>query len=134
MIRDYTIEDINKINELGKDLKDTFDISTLNDNENIIVYTLNNQVIAFLEYSILYETIDILNIVVDKPYRKKGIGKSLLDYLITNNKEINHLMLEVRETNINAINFYEKNDFKVIRTIKNYYDSEDGYAMERSLL
>ena len=42
-------------------------------------------------------------------------------------------MLEVREDNIKAINFYQKNDFKIISKRKNYYQNVDALIMERNI-
>jgi ribosomal-protein-alanine N-acetyltransferase len=42
--------------------------------------------------------------------------------------------LEVRVGNTPAVNLYKKLDFKVIRTIGDYYaDGEDAYVMNRKI-
>ena len=44
------------------------------------------------------------------------------------------VLLEVRESNISAINLYSKCGFKEINRRKNYYDGEDAIIMERILV
>ncbi|MBO5104283.1 MAG: GNAT family N-acetyltransferase [Ruminococcus sp.] len=55
----------------------------------------------------------IAGIFVDKPYRSKGIGTALLNFV----KEIrNRLVLSVYEKNKSAVRFYEKSDFIIEST------------------
>ena len=130
MIRKITKRDYSDVLAMGKILNSNF---TLDNNKNIYVYEIDGHVVAFLEYSVLYEVADILNIFVKDEYRKKGIGKSLIHYLI-DNVRVDRIMLEVRESNSVAIKFYETLNFKYVRSIKNYYGRENGIAMERSLI
>ena len=53
----------------------------------------------------------------------------MIDYLT--DESIYHILLEVRKSNTNAIEFYKHIGFNEIRTIKNYYDNEDAIVMER---
>lgn len=40
-------------------------------------------------------------------------------------------MLEVKVTNLSAVEFYKSYGFTILRIIKNYYDGIDAYAMEK---
>lgn len=64
----------------------------------------------------------------------KGFGRELITYAINLvNSEKKDLSLEVRSDNINAINFYKKYQFKITKTIHNYYpDKQDGLKMVRA--
>ena len=42
-------------------------------------------------------------------------------------------MLEVRDDNLKAINFYQKNHFTIIAKRKNYYKNKDALIMERNI-
>ena len=66
---------------------------------------------GILVYELIYDRAEIDYIIVDENYRRKGIATKLLNYLETNNNLYN-ITLEVRESNIDAIKFYEKNGFK----------------------
>lgn len=134
---------ISKINEeykldyyrLGTKLNSNFSYlfnleETLNKEYNLIYgYIENDKLLGFIHITTSFDEADIINIVVDDYYRKKGVGKKLIEYVIKrfNLKAIN---LEVRQSN-DAINFYKKMGFKIIRTIANYYHNEDAYFMKK---
>ena len=44
-----------------------------------------------------------------------------------------NITLEVRESNLSAINFYKKNGFNEITKRKNYYKDENGILMLKNL-
>lgn len=77
--------------------------------------------------------LEIINFVVDKAYQRQGIGTKLLNEImeITSAKRI---ILDVRDTNIQGINFYTKNGFTPINVRKNYYKNGDNaVVMERRI-
>ena len=101
-----------------------------------IGYMLDDKIVAFLNYSLIYERIEIEYIYTNSNYRNNGIASELLEYLVNlgiNNNCLN-ITLEVRRSNITAINFYQKNGFKKVSTRKNYYNNEDGILMLRKLV
>ncbi|MHA1395498.1 MAG: GNAT family N-acetyltransferase [Promethearchaeota archaeon] len=67
------------------------------------------------------------NIVLKKQYQHKKIGTYILKYILSILKKRGYskLILEVSVANINAINFYLKNNFKQIDRIENYYSSRN---------
>ena len=75
------------------------------------------------------------NIAVDENMRRKhiadGLMTKLIDYCEENHSEL--LTLEVRVSNIPALNLYGKYGFKVAGKRKNFYTkpTEDGYIMTR---
>lgn len=75
----------------------------------------------------------ITNLAVHPDYRKKGIGAMLLWSLIEFSvaKNVLHLSLEVRVTNVAAQNLYRGFGFEVVGTRKGYYQEtgEDAYVM-----
>ena len=89
----------------------------------------------------------ITTICVGKKYRKLGIGSLLikkaiylttqldnkqLDYKQLDNKQLYPILLNVRESNSKAINFYKKHGFKQYESKDhNYYDNpkENGLLM-----
>ena len=80
-------------------------------------------------YVILLDSIDvweIMKIAVDREHRKKGYGDKLLNYIFTFAQM--PIMLEVRESNIPAIEFYKKNGFEKIGVRKNYYHDTNEAA------
>ncbi len=140
MIRSFKIEDSAIIYELGNQIASNF--SKTNDLEKIIndkytkilVYEIDSAIVGFLMYIELENTIDIVDIIVKEAYRNKKIASCLLDNLITELKEkIKWITLEVRKSNTPAIKLYQKFDFSIINTRKNYYENEDAYLMGREI-
>jgi ribosomal-protein-alanine N-acetyltransferase len=139
MIRLANKNDLNKINEIGLQIKEDFnkkyDIENfLNlDYGKIYVYEENESVIGFIQLEEHYEILDIINIAVDKDNHNKNIGTKLIEFS-TKNTKAEKIMLEVRESNISAIKLYEKNGFVEINRRKKYYGNEDAIIMERNLI
>lgn len=81
-------------------------------------------------YAILLDSVDvweIMKIAVAKLDRKKGYGDRLLNYIFSFSKM--PIMLEVRESNTPAIEFYKKNGFEKIGVRKNYYHDTNESAL-----
>ncbi|TDT70518.1 ribosomal-protein-alanine N-acetyltransferase [Hypnocyclicus thermotrophus] len=90
--------------------------------------------INLIGYIVLYDSIDIIEVIkiaTSKNYRKTGVASHLLQFSI--DKYNLDFMLEVRTSNINAINLYKKFNFKDISIRKNYYKdtNEDAVIMKR---
>ena len=95
----------------------------------------DKKVLGYIEYNLIYDRIEIVNILVDPSSRKKGIGTKLIKYLIEKGKENNciNITLEVKKGNIPALKLYEKNNFKRIAVRESYYNGVDGILMELEL-
>lgn len=82
------------------------------------------------------ERTHILNIAVDKDYRKRGIATKLIAKLEQSAFEqgIRYLSLEVRTSNKTAIEFYTKQNFRIIGQRSQYYrNDEDALIMAKSI-
>lgn len=139
MVNSYLKEDIEAINELGVLLNPKFEtlfhIDKINPNEKIYVYKENNEILGFIHIGINYEVVDLLNIIVKKEARNKGIATLLIDYMITDLPEsVQKILLEVDVNNKEAIKLYYKFNFEVINTRNNYYGNNKALIMERSLI
>jgi len=78
----------------------------------------------------------ILLLGVKDGFRRRGIGSLLLKrFLIEMTFEgVKQVRLEVRISNREAISFYRKHGFSMVRLIKGLYeDGEDGYLMVKML-
>ena len=136
MIRHATTEDIVEINKLGNELnkkfEKLFDLEEMftKDYNKIYVAIEDEKIVGFLMAIMLYDTCEIINIIVDEEYRNKKIASSMIDYMITEfSDSINTLTLEVATDNTSAINLYKKFGLEIINTRKNYYDNKDAYLM-----
>lgn len=131
MVNNCELKDIDSIKKLGRLINHNFDkvnkLEEIINNKEIKGYYIDNELVGIIIYKTLYDTTDLLYIVVDKIYRNKNIASTLLENLI---KESNKIILEVRCDNKNAIKLYKKYNFKIINIRKNYYDNMDAYVME----
>ncbi|MEM4576740.1 MAG: ribosomal protein S18-alanine N-acetyltransferase [Candidatus Nezhaarchaeales archaeon] len=74
----------------------------------------------------------VISIAVMPYARRRGIGEKLLRKAIDviRKRGIKEVYLEVRVSNVPAINLYHKLGFKVVRRVSKYYaDGEDAYVM-----
>ena len=62
---------------------------------------------------------------VSKDERRKKIATKLLNYIETNNLNFSKIFIEVAEDNVEAINFYQKNNFVFLNFRHNYYRYND---------
>lgn len=73
----------------------------------------------------------LLNLAVDPPFRRKGVGGELVSALILymQGKGVEDILLEVRVSNSVARNFYSKWGFKEVGQKILYYWNEDAVVM-----
>jgi ribosomal-protein-alanine N-acetyltransferase len=97
----------------------------------------DKQIIGFIIFSPINPEAHILSISVKKEMQSKGIGTLLLNSMLDQCKVMNYkkIFLEVRASNIQAINFYEKIGFSKDAIRNNYYtnNSEDALLMSLSI-
>jgi [ribosomal protein S18]-alanine N-acetyltransferase len=78
----------------------------------------------------------VLSLAVDEKNRGKGIGRRLMQDLEHRAKEkgANLVTLEVRVTNVPAVNLYLAGGYRIKGTIPDYYGKgEDAFYMEKKL-
>ena len=103
------------------------------------VVVLNDNLVGYIISKITYPETHILNLTVKKNFRKNGIGKALVELIISNARLRNseNIILEVRANNTDAQSLYKKLNFEVIGTRKDYYESkndrEDAYVLNLNL-
>ena len=78
--------------------------------------TIKNDKVYDLELHILF---------VLKDQRRKQIATKLLNYVETNVIKFSQIFIEVAEDNVEAINFYQKNNFVFLNFRHNYYRYND---------
>lgn len=137
MVSNVLIDDLKRFNELGSvinsNFSNLFNLKALIDSSYDYVYGYydENDLVGFIHITKLYETMDIVNIVVEEKFRNRGIGNLLIDYVIKLFDDIESIMLEVNENNNVAISLYEKNGFKIINKRNNYYGADAALIMKR---
>ena len=112
------------------------DITSDNPFGRRIEYFVDDKSIAYLEYSLIYDRMEIDNIMVLSDYRGNGIETKLMAHLISLAIEyrVDNITLEVRVSNEIARNMYKKFGFHEVAIRKYYYGDEDGILMEKNIM
>lgn len=112
------------------------DLMTINPFGRKIEYVISDKVLGYLEYSLIYDRIEIDNIFVEEIERSKGIGTKLMAYLVQEaiNLRVINITLEVRVSNEIARKMYKKFGFHEVALRKYYYGDEDGILMEKNIM
>lgn len=96
-----------------------------------------NSVAGYCVSNLIYDELHILKVAVHEKYRRKGIGKLLIEDAIVffRDRGAVNVVLEVRVSNESAIALYNKMGFKPVRIRKNYYQTtkEDALVMMMQL-
>lgn len=106
------------------------------DINQLIVLQDNDKLLGYCLYQVVFETAEILRIGVNPSLQNKGIGTQIFNNLleILAQKNVENLMLEVREDNHPAIKFYQKHGFTIIHIRKNYYLLNNGKSVNALIM
>jgi ribosomal-protein-alanine N-acetyltransferase len=93
---------------------------------------------GLLGYALFWHVVDelhLLNVAVAIPWRRRGIGRALIDDLIAYGRAhaVARILLEVRAGNLPAITLYEQLGFTRFNVRERYY-ADDEDAIEMSLI
>ena len=100
------------------------------------IYIKEKNIIGYLMSQRVLEEIHIHNIAVTKEYRRKCIGSKMLVDLFDYSSEqgVSKLCLEVKDSNIPAIQFYMSHGFAPVGERKKYYDDgSNAILMDRTI-
>lgn len=93
----------------------------------------DGQVVGFMIYEPHKSRRHILNFAVDREFRRQGIGTAMINKLLgkLTHERCNRIVLEVRETNLDAQLFFRSHGFRATTVIHDFYDDtdEDAYVM-----
>lgn len=103
-------------------------------NEKIVGYTMCRIETGIPSFKLLgiRKKGHVISLAVLPDHHRKGIGYALLQKATKGMEKYNakECYLEVRESNISAIQLYKKLGFEKARTARNYYaDGEDAFIM-----
>ena len=86
---------------------------------------------------VVFEQAHITNVAISQDYRLRGLGHSLMLELekVARQKKANHILLEVRPSNLAARTMYKKLGFVDMSIRKAYYsdNNEDAIVMIKYL-
>lgn len=141
-IRDFNEADILQIVSIAQE---SFTLpwsikSFLSESENhqsiFRVAEIDNEIIGYIVVKVILDEAEILSLATKPSFRRKGVALALLKDTIFKLKDIAKICyLEVRISNIEAINLYRKLGFKEYGVRKNYYiaPEEDALLMKIDL-
>ena len=90
----------------------------------------NGEKAGYISAKYIAGELDINNVAVDERFRKKGAASALMNALFSVGAALNcdFITLEVRASNVPAVNLYKKFGFELEGIRKNYYTlpSEDA--------
>lgn len=122
-------------------------------NENMLAQMFGNDVfyiygavdkgniLGYCAFYIIEQEGNIANIVVDKPYRRQGLGRQMMDFMtaLFKKKGVKTVFLEVNTANASAIKMYRAYGYEILSVRKNYYSQgnehncRDAYSMAKNL-
>ncbi len=70
----------------------------------------------------------VLNLAIDPDWHNRGLGRALLERLLTRAEELGaeSVFLEVRPSNAPAVHLYRATGFRRVGRRRDYYPAEDG--------
>ncbi|CUU49844.1 N-acetyltransferase [Clostridium beijerinckii] len=137
MIKDFKLDNLDKVMEIWIDTnieahdfipkeywKDNFElVKQMLPSADIYIFEENNIIKGFIG---IVEQNYIAGLFVKKEYQREGVGKKLIEYC---KSKYSNLTLHVFTKNMTAVNFYMKNNFKVI----DEHINEDTKAVEYTM-
>jgi ribosomal-protein-alanine N-acetyltransferase len=85
-------------------------------------------------YELHKNRLHLLNFAVTPDCRRESVGRSMIEKLVSklSNERRNRIMLEVRETNLDAQLFFKDLGFRAISVLRDFYEdtTEDAYLMQ----
>lgn len=101
-----------------------------------VEYVEDNTIKGMMEYSIMYDKMELDNIIVNEEFRGNKIGNKLMSYLVSKaiQERVINITLEVRISNEIARNMYKKFGFREVALRKFYYGDEDAILMEKQVM
>ncbi len=94
----------------------------------------HERVVGFMIYELHRNRLHILNFAVSAEMQRRRVGEQMLRKLVSklSPQRRNKIMLEVRETNLDAQLFFREMGFRAISLLREFYEDtpEDAYLMQ----
>jgi len=101
-----------------------------------LVMLFDDKIIGHLIVQKVVDEFHLHNLCILPSQQGKRLGQKWMDYLmlLATKLEITQVILEVRESNLTAINLYEKNRFHTIGIRKKYYQQSSFGEAENAVI
>lgn len=113
-----------------------FNLQLSDEFRKFYVAKVNEEIVGYVICWISDKNAHIHNLSVKKLWQRLGVGSKLLEFLFKNLKDcgVRVVTLEVRVSNVAAINLYKKFGFEVVTVKHKFYDDgEDAFFMVKNL-
>jgi ribosomal-protein-alanine N-acetyltransferase len=94
----------------------------------------DDEVVGFMIYELHKNRLHLLNFAVAPEFRRTSVGSSMIEKLTgkLSLERRSRIMLEVRETNLDAQLFFKSLGFRAISVLRDFYEdtTEDAYLMQ----
>ena len=99
-----------------------------------LISEIDGQLMGYFFSHMISNEVHILNIAIDVSFQHRGNGEAFLSQIFKKYLEYANVFLEVKRTNLPAINLYHKFGFEEIDIRKMYYsDGQDAVVMSRKV-
>ena len=130
-----TAADIEKGNFSRPWSRESFDSSAFRKDTLYLAAEKDGRLVGYAGMWISLDEGEITNVSVAQCEQGKGIGRMLLEQLLTEAEQagVASCFLEVRKSNVRALALYESMGFQRVGTRRNFYEApvEDGIVMIR---
>lgn len=93
----------------------------------------DESVVGFMIYELHKSRLHVINFAVHPAFRRRGVGAQMLNKLAgkLSVQRRSKIVLEVRETNLEAQLFFRDSGFRAVSVLRDFYEdtTEDAYLM-----
>lgn len=94
----------------------------------------SERVVGFMIYELHRNRLHVLNFAVHPDFRRRQVGSQMMRKLVSklSPQRRSRIMLEVRETNLDAQLFFRDLGFRAVSLLRDFYEdtTEDAYLMQ----
>lgn len=94
----------------------------------------DERIVGYMIYELHKSRLHVLNFAVDPTFRRMGVGGQMINKLTSklSSQRRYRILLEVRETNLQAQVFFRDMNFRAISLLRDFYEdsAEDAYLMQ----
>jgi ribosomal-protein-alanine N-acetyltransferase len=138
-IRAMTLDDLQEVARLERQLftdpwsKSSFEFELKeNPYSSALILEIDQQIAGYAILWKIYQEFHIANLAIGPKFQGKKLGTRFLKEILDRRGDCSYALLEVRESNKNAIHIYEKFGFRTIMNRPNYYrNGETALVMQK---
>lgn len=92
------------------------------------VLVIEGEIVGYAVMMLAVDEAELLDIAIDKAHQRKGIGRKLLEAMLSlaRHENMRRMVLEVRASNQAAIALYRASGFEQIGLRRDYYPATNG--------